>query len=101
MGGPKATAIRSEDRGDTWEVQTEIPMMHGESSTGIFSVDFKNDLDGIMVGGDFRGDELTEKGLNAAVTEDGGKTWSVLPAEKSPGKSSKYQSFPCILSACT
>ncbi len=85
LGGPKSTVLSSGDRGETWEIKDDIPIMHGEESMGIFSVDFKNEFDGIMVGGDFRGDDLTVRGLNAAVTSNGGSTWTALDADKSPG----------------
>jgi photosystem II stability/assembly factor-like uncharacterized protein len=48
-------------------------MIHGGTSSGIFSVCFVSDLEGAIVGGTYDNPELNEK--IAAFTTDGGKTW--------------------------
>ena len=73
---------------------TTTPVATG-ASTGIFSIAFRDAQHGIVVGGDYRkeGDAVD----NAAVTNDGGRTWqavkglsgfrsvvSYLPGESSP-----------------
>lgn len=71
-GGAAARIFHSSDRGKTWSV-CNTPIINGESSTGIFSVAFKDNLNGIIVGGDYKKIHTTDR--NAAITEDGGKTW--------------------------
>jgi photosystem II stability/assembly factor-like uncharacterized protein len=75
-GGAKtARVFHSPDRGQNWTV-TETPMGAGVASAGIFSIAFR-DLDhGLIVGGDYR--KPNDSGATAAVTSDGGKTWTLL-----------------------
>lgn len=82
LGGPEASLFYSFDRGDSWQ-KTITPMQSGESTQGIFSIDFKNATEGLMVGGDYRGDSLTR--INAAYTTDGGRNWFPVMAGMSPG----------------
>ena len=48
-------------------------MRSGESSKGIFSISFWNELNGIVVGGDYQ--DPDNRQANAALTTDGGLTW--------------------------
>ena len=70
-----ARVFRSTDRGQSWQV-AETPIIQSRSSTGIFSLAFKNALQGIAVGGDYQLDSLSQ--ANAAITNDGGKTWALI-----------------------
>jgi photosystem II stability/assembly factor-like uncharacterized protein len=79
-GGPAARVFHSADRGKNWTV-AETPVMHGQASQGIFSVLFWSSKDGVIVGGDYQAPENAEK--TAAVTHDGGKSWSL--SKKPPG----------------
>ncbi|RAJ82162.1 photosystem II stability/assembly factor-like uncharacterized protein [Chitinophaga dinghuensis] len=56
-----------------WSVYP-LPLIQGQSSTGAFSVAFRDQYNGIIVGGDYMNDQLTEK--NCFLTRDGGKTWT-------------------------
>jgi photosystem II stability/assembly factor-like uncharacterized protein len=73
-GGAKvARVFRSADRGATWSV-AETPMHPQNASSGIFSLAFRDQNDGLAVGGDYAhpdGPPLP----NAISTSDGGKTW--------------------------
>ncbi len=69
--GAQARVFHSTDRGRTWSVAT-APVRTSESG-GIFSVSFRNRLDGVAVGGDFLHPERAEH--FAAWTKDGGATW--------------------------
>ena len=80
-GGKVARVFYSEDFGQSWQV-TETPIIHGKNSSGIFSISFKNDLEGIIVGGTYDKPELNKN--IAAYTTDGGETWH--PAEKMPNE---------------
>ena len=73
-GGTSARVFHSGDRGATWEV-FETPIIKGKSSTGIFSIDFRDAKHGILVGGDYT--QPNQPGNNIAISNDGGKTWSV------------------------
>jgi photosystem II stability/assembly factor-like uncharacterized protein len=79
-GGPAARVFHSADRGLTWTV-AETPIIHGAASQGIFSLAFWTAKDGVAVGGDYK-EPAKAEGI-AAVTHDGGKTWTL--ATKSPG----------------
>jgi photosystem II stability/assembly factor-like uncharacterized protein len=75
-GGAKtARVFHSNDRGQTWTV-SESPTLAGIESAGIFSIAFRDQLHGMIVGGDYR--KPSETGATAAVTSDGGKTWTLL-----------------------
>lgn len=76
-GGPAARVFHSSDRGVNWTV-AETPLLHGESSRGIFSVLFWNENEGAVVGGDYKQPGQSDK--TAAVTHDGGKTWTLSTA---------------------
>lgn len=78
-GGKAARVFYSVDFGKSWDV-AKTPMISGGTSTGIFSVSFKNDMEGVIVGGTYDKPEFNEN--IAAFTSDGGKTWQ--PAEKMP-----------------
>lgn len=74
-GGVSARVFYSNDFGKSWQV-TETPMVYGQSSTGIFSVAFKNDTGGIIVGGNYKEPDRNEN--IAASTNDGGLTWQAV-----------------------
>tara|TARA_R110000796_G_scaffold252584_1_gene388141 strand:- start:4396 stop:5454 length:1059 start_codon:yes stop_codon:yes gene_type:complete len=81
LGGEEASLFYSYDRGETWE-KTITPLQSGESTAGIFSIAFKNENEGLMVGGDYRGDSLTR--INSAYTLDRGKSWFPVMASLKP-----------------
>jgi photosystem II stability/assembly factor-like uncharacterized protein len=73
IGTTASRVLHSQDRGRTWTVaQTPIPT---SESAGIFSIAFRDALQGIAVGGDYKQEPLARD--NAAVTSDGGKTWTL------------------------
>jgi photosystem II stability/assembly factor-like uncharacterized protein len=67
-----ARVLRSTDAGLTWAAAA-TPLAAGPSS-GIFSIAFRDALHGIVVGGDYRRE--AEAIDNAAMTADGGRTWT-------------------------
>lgn len=79
-GGMAARVFYSEDFGESWEV-AKTPMIRGQASSGIFSVAFKSDLEGIVVGGIYDQPEIDTN--VAAFTVDGGKNW--ISSEKMHG----------------
>jgi len=73
-GGKTARVFHSADRGHSWEV-FDTPMVHGADSAGIFSIAFRDARHGVIAGGDYK--RPKDDGPNLAVTEDGGKTWTL------------------------
>jgi photosystem II stability/assembly factor-like uncharacterized protein len=76
----KARVLRSPDRGRTWQV-ADTPV-RAASSSGIYSIAFRDDRHGVVVGGDYARE--TDAVENAATTSDGGATWTLVG---SPGLS--------------
>lgn len=72
--GPKCRVLHTADRARTWTV-VETPIA-ASASAGIFSVAFRDRMHGVIVGGDYR--KETEAVDNAAITSDGGKTWTLV-----------------------
>lgn len=77
-GGSKLYAASSSP-GQTWQT-FPIPVMSGNESAGVFSLDLKKDGHGVAVGGDYRKPDAQEQ--TAAWTSDGGKHW--LAADQTP-----------------
>ena len=78
-GGINARVFYSNDFGRNWNV-SNTPIIRGQASSGIFSIEFKNDKEGVIVGGIYDQPEINTN--IAAYTTDGGKNW--LPAAKMP-----------------
>ena len=74
-GGAVARVFRSEDRGQTWNV-AKAPIVKGTSGSGIFSIAMHDKKNGIVVGGNYEKPSATDS--LAAVTRDGGRTWSAV-----------------------
>lgn len=72
-GAAKSRVLRTSDRGRTWNI-ADVPLAAG-SSTGAFSIAFRDRLHGVIVGGDYT--KESEAMNNLAVTHDGGITWSL------------------------
>jgi photosystem II stability/assembly factor-like uncharacterized protein len=74
-GAKSARVFRSRDRGGSWEVSA-TPVAAGAESAGIFSIAFRDEKHGLVVGGDYRKPDAV--GATAAATSDGGRTWTPL-----------------------
>ncbi len=70
----EARVLRSSDGGRTWAV-ARTPLDAGPSA-GIFSIAFSDARHGLVVGGDYKAE--TVAGNNAAITTDGGATWTAI-----------------------
>ena len=79
-GAKRARVFHSKDRGQNWTV-CDTPIVAGVESAGIFSIAFRDRDHGVIVGGDYRKPKEA-KGINVAVTSDGGETWTAI--EKAP-----------------
>jgi photosystem II stability/assembly factor-like uncharacterized protein len=73
-GARKSRVLRTADRGRTWAI-ADTPLA-AASSTGIFSVAFRDAMHGIIVGGDYT--KENEAIDNLAVTTDGGVIWELV-----------------------
>jgi photosystem II stability/assembly factor-like uncharacterized protein len=72
FGTGAGRVFRSADRGRTWTAH-ETPIRSGNGTSGIFSLAFRDTEHGVAVGGDYA--EPGRADGNAAVTDDGGRTW--------------------------
>jgi photosystem II stability/assembly factor-like uncharacterized protein len=73
IGTTASRVLHSADGGRMWTIaQTPIPT---SAAAGIFSIAFRDAQHGIAVGGDY--EKELEAVDNAAVTSDGGRTWTL------------------------
>src|SRR3989440_5057155 len=75
-GGSAARVFRSTDNGKTWIV-SDAAITHGPASAGIFSITFRDSRHGVIAGGDYK--EPEKGGANLARTNNGGKSWKLVP----------------------
>lgn len=90
-GGMKSRVFYSPDKGVTWEV-FETPLAQGTPTSGGYSIDFYDDLNGVIIGGDYTAPELNK--ANKAITTDGGETWQLVSDGKDPGYKSSVRYVP-------
>jgi len=90
-GGTRARVYHSADKGENWEV-FDTPIIEGGQMTGIYSVDFLNEKDGIIFGGDWN--EKDKNTQNKAITSDGGRTWQLIADGQEPGYRSQVRYIP-------
>ena len=72
-GGLAARLFSSHDFGQTWTA-TETPILSGTASSGIFSLSCDENTI-VVTGGDYKNPGQRDR--NAAVSNDGGKTWQL------------------------
>ena len=70
----RGRVLYTSDAGRHWKV-SETPIKSGQSS-GIFSIAFRDQRHGVIVGGDYQKEK--EAVDNLAITSDGGETWKLL-----------------------
>ena len=90
-GGTKARILKSDDFGQTWQI-FETPIIQGNGPQGIYSIDFADKNNGIIVGGDYS--KPLENTANKAITKDGGKTWTLVANNQKPNYKSCVQYVP-------
>lgn len=91
IGTTEGRVYFSSDKGITWEIQ-ETPIISGEATQGIYSMDFYDEMNGVAIGGDYTAPE-SNKG-NKIKTVDGGKTWQLIADGHEPGYKSCVQFVP-------
>ncbi|UXP33203.1 YCF48-related protein [Reichenbachiella agarivorans] len=90
-GGSIARLYISDAGLKSWKAEA-VPIIQGESSQGIFSIDFCNNLLGVAVGGDYTKED--EGNQNVVVTEDGGEFW--IHSENFPVYQSSVRFVDCL-----
>ncbi|MFP3594666.1 WD40/YVTN/BNR-like repeat-containing protein [Chryseobacterium sp. SIMBA_038] len=81
-GGKKSRIYKKRAISCKWDVY-ETPFIQGESSQGIYSIDFGSKKFGVAVGGDYTKQDANAN--NIATTIDGGKTWQIQASGKNAG----------------
>lgn len=90
-GGKASRVLYSPDKGETWEV-FDTPIIQGAATTGMYSIDFYDALNGFAIGGDYT--KPDENVANKIRTSDGGKTWELVGQNENPGYRSCVQYIP-------
>ena len=67
--------LRTSDGGASWTIAATPLAALASASAGIFSVAFRDERHGVVVGGDYKQERAVSD--NAAVTSDGGQTWTL------------------------
>ncbi|MCU1226936.1 MAG: hypothetical protein JWQ42_5029 [Edaphobacter sp.] len=81
-GAGTARILATTDGGDTWEAY-DTPIVQGSASSGIFSVDFRDALHGILGAGELAAPMSFAD--TVARSSDGGKTWQLGSRTPFPG----------------
>ncbi|CAI8359970.1 MAG: Ycf48-like protein [Polaribacter sp. SA4-10] len=90
-GGKKARILKSNDYGKTWKIYN-TPIVQGKGPQGIYSIDFYDMNQGIIIGGDYS--KPLENTSNKAITTDGGQTWTLVADAQNPNYKSCVQYVP-------
>lgn len=90
-GGKRSRILYSKNKGKTWKV-FETPIIQGEPTTGMYSLDFYDAKNGFAIGGDYT--KPDENFANKIRTQDGGKTWQLVAQGENPGYRSCIQYVP-------
>lgn len=81
-GGKSSRILRLNLKTQKFQI-FDTPIIQGESSQGIYSIDFSGNKFGIAVGGDYT--KQTANVNNIATTNNGGETWEVQAFGKNAG----------------
>ncbi len=80
-GASVSRVFHSSDRGKHWTV-SEVPIVAGKASAGVFGVAFKDKKHGVAVGGDYT--TPSSEVAPFAYSSDGGKTWKASSEKAVP-----------------
>jgi len=73
FGGSKARIFKTTDYGETW-ADIETPMLQGTGGKGIYALAFKDELNGVGIGGNWEDPKCDSSKI---FTNNGGKTWNL------------------------
>ena len=90
-GGKTSRVLYSPDKGKSWQV-FETPIIQGLETTGMYSIDFYDELNGFAIGGDYTTPDANK--ANKIKTIDGGRTWKLVAENQNPGYRSCVQYVP-------
>ncbi|PWG04432.1 WD40/YVTN/BNR-like repeat-containing protein [Polaribacter aquimarinus] len=90
-GGKKTRILKSTDYGRTWTIYN-TPIVQGNGPQGIYSIDFADKKNGIVMGGNYSKPNANK--ANKAITKDGGKTWTIVSDGLNPNYKSCVQYVP-------
>lgn len=90
-GGKKSNVFYSFNKGVTWSI-FPTPLVQDSETTGGYSLDFYDDNLGVVYGGDYLKPENNT--ANIAITEDGGKQWTLIGQNVNQGYKSCVQFVP-------
>ncbi|MCS3869158.1 hypothetical protein J3D55_002074 [Chryseobacterium ginsenosidimutans] len=81
-GGKSSRILRLNFKTNKFEI-FNTPFIQGESSQGMYSIDFLDDKFGVAVGGDYTKQDANIN--NIATTNDGGETWQIQASGQNAG----------------
>lgn len=81
-GGKASRIIKLNLKNEKLEI-FNTPFIQGESSQGMYSIDFYDDQFGVAVGGDYTKQDANVN--NIATTKDGGETWQIQASGQNAG----------------
>jgi photosystem II stability/assembly factor-like uncharacterized protein len=81
-GATQARILATTDGGESWNAY-DTPIVQGTPGSGGFSVAFRDPDHGILVGGDLEAKDPPTN--NVAVSQDGGKSWTLVRPTPFPG----------------
>lgn len=81
-GGKASRILRMDLKNEKLDI-FETPFIQGESSQGMYSIDFDSEKFGIAAGGDYT--KQTANVNNIATSTDGGKTWQIQASGQNAG----------------
>lgn len=90
-GGGASRVYRSLDRGLAWQV-FDTPLQQGGQMTGGFSMDFSDARRGLIWGGNW--EAKGDRQGRAAMTSDGGETWTIVAEDHGMGYGSSVRFQP-------
>jgi hypothetical protein len=91
LGFPRGRLIYSHDAGDNWDFYL-TGLGNGDSSRGVYSLDFDSNGNGIAVGGDWKNPD--DNHLVAATTHDKGLHWEIITENPPNGYRSAVKFIP-------
>ena len=89
--GTSARVLATTDGGDTWQAH-DIPIIQGTSTSGAFSVDFRDARHGILGGGEVNAP--TRPSNNIARSSDGGRTWILAAGRRFRARCTVWPTCP-------
>jgi photosystem II stability/assembly factor-like uncharacterized protein len=89
--GVDTRVIRTVDFGDTWS-EAPTPILSTDGASGVFSLSFLDDETGVAVGGKYNQPDSVYD--DAAVTLDGGRSWTLVARTRLGGAASGVSYIP-------